>query len=112
MSVRERITTLCKTLGISQSALAKAVNRDPAVISHAIKDNKFPRGLVSDICIKFPQVNIHYLMTGKGSVIKPAHNAVEQAVRERMIGLVIESLNQMNPDVRSLLIDAFKRVKE
>lgn len=111
MSVRERIQTICKTLGISQSKLAKSVNRDPAVISHAMRDNKFPRGLVSDICLQFPQVNSQYLMTGKGNVLR-SNDAVETAVRERMIGLVIESLNQMHPEVRSLLVEAFKRIKE
>ena len=111
MSVRERIKSLCQALGVSQSQLAKAVNRDPAVISHAMRDNKFPRGLVSDICLQFPQVNSQYLMTGKGNVLR-SNDAVETAVRERMIGLVIESLNQMHPEVRSLLVEAFKRIKE
>ena len=111
MSVKERIKSLCQALGVSQSQLAKAVNRDPAVISHAIRDNKFPRGLVSDICLQFPQVSSQYLMTGKGNVLR-SNDAVETAVRERMIVLVIESLNQMHPEVRSLLVEAFKRIKE
>ena len=50
-------------------------------------------------------------MTGKGHVLR-SNDAVETAVRERMIVLVIESLNQMHPEVRSLLVEAFKRIKE
>ena len=111
MSVEKIIKELCKTLGLSQRALSKAINRDPAVLSHAKRENKLPRGVVDAICVRFPQICHNYMETGDGEILLPDRD-LELAVKNHMIEMIMDSFSKLSPEVQSILLEAFHRIED
>ncbi|MBR2693015.1 MAG: hypothetical protein IKE69_02265 [Thermoguttaceae bacterium] len=111
MSVKQIIKELCETLGLSQRELSKAINRDPAVLSRAKRENKLPRGVVDAICVRFPQICHNYMETGDGEILQPDRD-LERAVKDRMVEMIMDSFSKLSPEVQSILLEAFRRIED
>ncbi|MGI5831432.1 MAG: hypothetical protein ACOX6D_02705 [Thermoguttaceae bacterium] len=110
MFVARVIDELIQALGCkNKRGLAKKIGRNPAVISHAVRENKLPDGLINHICVKFPHINPHYLATGKGDLILPERDP-EEATKERIIEMILDSYALLSPDVQNILLESFRRI--
>lgn len=75
MSVKERLTTFVKSLNISKSEFCRQIGTSNAFISSirvSIQQDK-----IQSIASKYPQLNISWLLTGEGEMLKLGKNSVQ-----------------------------------
>lgn len=75
MSVKERLTTFVKSLNISKSEFCRQIGTSNAFISSirvSIQQDK-----IQSIASKYPQLNISWLLTGEGEMLKQDKNSVQ-----------------------------------
>lgn len=112
MQVKQIIKELMKVLDCrSQRVLAFKINRNPAIITAAIKENRLSPKLIENICAKFPQINREYLETGKGKILLPDSDP-RQAMKSQLIEMIRENFNRLTPDVQVVLLESFKKILE
>jgi DNA-binding XRE family transcriptional regulator len=78
MEVQDRIDALIKALGKNQRTFALTIGVAPTVINHIIAGNKANEGkrnapsygLLVKICETYPNVNLDWLVLGKGVMFK------------------------------------------
>lgn len=73
-----RLKQLMDSLNISKSEFANMLGISPATVSHLLSGRNNPSyEIISTINEKFPQINLEWLINGKGDMYKNGENRVQ-----------------------------------
>lgn len=86
--INERIKVLRERLGLTQTALAKKINRAPNTINQYEKGKNIPNRTILDICNAF-NVNEVWLRTGSGEMFRQETNVDVELAHQ--VGRLIKS---------------------
>lgn len=75
MSVKERLTDFVDWLGISKSEFGRQIGVSNAFISSIRKS--IQQDKIQSIASKYPELNIEWLLTGEGEMLKTGENLVK-----------------------------------
>ncbi len=80
MNISERIKVLIEELGLDAKTFATTLNINPSSISHLTSGRNKPSfDFLQRIAQEFPEIDIHWLLTGKGKLFKSeTENYVKQ----------------------------------
>ncbi len=65
--IRDRLIILCETLGLSRREFSVSIGRAATYVTSLNKD--ITSGVLNNILIKYPQINIMWIITGKGDIL-------------------------------------------
>lgn len=86
--INERLRVLRESLGITQTALGKKINRAPSTMSDYEKGKVIPERTILDICSAF-NVNEAWLRTGDGEMFRKESNMDVELAHQ--VGRLIKS---------------------
>lgn len=86
--INERLRVLRESLGITQTALGKRINRAPSTMSDYEKGKVIPERTILDICNAF-NVNEAWLRTGDGEMFRKESNMDVELAHQ--VGRLIKS---------------------
>ena len=86
--INERLRVLRESLGITQTALGKRINRAPSTMSDYEKGKVIPERTILDICNAF-NVNEAWLRTGTGEMFRQETNVDVELAHQ--VGRLIKS---------------------
>lgn len=75
--VGQRLQIFINHLGISNNKFAQAMGLSGSMISHMINGNNFGVDKMVKILNEYPTINIEWLLTGKGSMIREENKELE-----------------------------------
>jgi transcriptional regulator with XRE-family HTH domain len=108
--MKDRIILLIKALNYTAAQFAEEIGVQKSGISHIISGRNNPSlDFINKILLRFPQVNMEWLMMGKGAMIKS--DQVLQPPRETTLFAYTES-DQSTPDLFTAEIFNSGEVKE
>lgn len=87
--IPERIGLLITKLGISKNQFSKEIGTSSALISQIVSNGKesFRIDLIQKIVIKYPNVNLYWLLLGEGEMMIPTRDIrnddLDQLIRNR-----------------------------
>jgi len=75
MEIIERVKQLVSHLGVSESEFASAIDVGQRSVNYYLKGAQKPNlNFISKIALSFPDINIDWLVTGEGEMIKSNNN--------------------------------------
>lgn len=78
--VRDRIRELIEYSGLSNKDFAEKIDINPAIVSHILSGRNNPSlHVIQQITNVYTNVNIDYLLTGRGDLFNPATTVEKQA---------------------------------
>ncbi|MFA7615713.1 MAG: hypothetical protein WCY16_03925 [Weeksellaceae bacterium] len=106
MNVKERLKSFADSVGLTVSALEKELNVSNGYINSISKSIGLDK--LELLIEKFPNLNVEWLLTGKGSMVRRSNE--DEALRLRITEL--EELNDLLRFKISVLEEAAERVKK
>lgn len=81
MSINTRITSFINTLGINSSIFADRIGVQRSSISHILNGRNKPSiDFLEKLHLKYPNLNLEWLITGSGAMYKNISNGVDNKV--------------------------------
>ncbi len=113
MTIKDRLLELVKALSIGQNKFETSCGMSRGAI-YSLKSSLGSENLAR-IIAKYPQVNLYWLVAGKGSMfIEPQQPTIKEENTEdrRAINTLIEQLAKANDEVRELRAELQRRDRE
>lgn len=86
--VRDRLIALCEALDISRREFSISIGRTPTYVTSL--NNDITSGVLNDILIRYPQVNLMWLITGKGEIF----------ITQEPTGALFQHLKEENKELK------------
>lgn len=95
--MQERLSRLAEALGISNRELSRRIGKSDNYIATMNKD--ITVGVVNNIYIEFPQVNLLWLITGKGDIL------LKEPLTEELSDYIQRENKELKSENKELLME-------
>lgn len=95
--MQERLSRLAEALGISNRELSRRIGKSDNYIATMNKD--ITVGVVNNIYIEFPQVNLLWLITGKGDIL------LKEPLTEELSDYIQRENKELKTENKELLME-------
>lgn len=112
MTINERVKHMIEALGLNGNTFSIAAGINPSVLNHILNGRNAPSyGMLKKMVLPFDNINVEWLITGKGDVFKPKaeinKNGVPLIASEAAAGFGTAhfSINESNIQERYIIPD-------
>lgn len=98
--MRERLIALCDALGISRREFSISIGKTSTYVTSLNKD--ITVGVLNNIYIKYPQVNLMWLITGNGNIL------LEEPIKEELSNYLNNENKELKKENKELLLEVGK----